>query len=335
MVTNDSPPSQPNPNLTDDELRPETVAERLGLVDGEFRVERSDGTSETGWVVEEEIDVREKETDSDKETDKIVSAVIIGRDYTDESGEKFRLQKVVSVEQLLGWQVPSDESNAVEIKDDSLSLQEEELKKRLEVLFAPPRIAGETQDSATSQPEAINYDHLFSKDYVKPDYSHLQAIPGVPEKKTIHLKHEDVVQAGYELRKIKHNPDIKTMLDQHKGELYKDEDLVGLFRKDAQLRLKIGTLVIDLLDSHKIPYLGRRVIFDDMKTPNHTNYEEIGKIRSREYVAKLVLSMLDGTFDIAKSNSDPVDDDSIGDGLGQHRFSARKVLDYLNKPYEY
>lgn len=329
MITNDSPPSQPNPNLSDDELRSETVAERLGLVDGEFRVERSDGTFESGWEVEEQIDARVKGSDG------IISAVIIGRDHTDESGEKFRLQKVVQVENLLGWQKPPDKSNTAETKVGPLNPQEEELKKRLEVLFAPPKIAGEAQDNATLLPESLNYDHLFSEDETRHDYSQLQAIPGVPEKKAIHLKHEDVVQAGYELRKIMHNADIKTMLDQHKGVLYKDEDLVGLIRKDAQLRLELGTYIIDLLDGHKVLNVGRRVIFDDMKTPNHFNYEVVGKIRSREYVAKLVLSMLDGTFDIAKSNSDPVDNSPDGQGLGQHRYSARNVLDYLSKPYEY
>lgn len=80
-----------------------------------------------------------------------------------------------------------------------------------------------------------------------------------------------------------------------------------------------------------MPY---RISRDDWKMPNHGGYEDLGgKVRSREYVAKLVLAMLDGTFDTSKSKQDPINT-VRGDGLGQHRTAAKQVLSYLSQTKE-
>lgn len=293
------------------------VADFLGVKDGDFLVQRSDGSSERGWRVADLTigPMGERQ------------GVVIWKDIKDEQGGIVdTLQKTVPVDRLHEWQNnPEGEGQSGE-----LTPAEQYTKQRLEKLFAPPRVAGERSETEAVPVEVeLDEEYLFGdKDVVATESS--ESGFGVSNEKKAHrLREEDIQQATHELRGVMKNPVIASIINQYKGSLYRAEDLVGLVRKSADVRQQLGAHIVDLLDRGEGGAMPYRIVRDDWKTPNHAGYEDLaGKVRSREYVAKLVLAMLDGTFDISQSNKDPIDI-VHGDGLGQHRTAAQQVLRHL------
>ena len=104
------------------------------------------------------------------------------------------------------------------------------------------------------------------------------------------------------------------------------KDIPRALRMDLDLRLSVGTHLIDKI-SRLIAELPWRIQNNTQKNPNEGGYEELGYLTSREYTALLALSMLDGSFSSQREGSDTITyDPERGDGLGQHRYAARKIL---------
>ena len=73
-------------------------------------------------------------------------------------------------------------------------------------------------------------------------------------------------------------------------------------------------------------------ISDNLKSANSDGYEHIGKMLSSEYVAVLMLSMLDGSFDANRADTTCSHHNKDGsNGYGQHREAAMHVLKYLSE----
>ena len=96
-------------------------------------------------------------------------------------------------------------------------------------------------------------------------------------------------------------------------------------RSNVDLRYALGKFLIDYVDydlsgSSMAPQPRR----DYSKSPAFPGY---GNMRSREYVALLALSKLDGTFDVARADNVTATYDTVSDdGGGQHRWTANQLL---------
>jgi hypothetical protein len=326
MITEADIPKPVEGSIVDtDTLPPNPVAEFLGVEDNRFFVERSDGTVDTGWRAVALIEGPMGER---------AYGVVIRKDVTNEHGVVVdTLEKTVLVERLQEWQKKYEEQKSE--AERQLSPAEQYTKQRLERLFAPPRVFGEQLESeVVSEAVELDYDYLFGdEDDLSDESQHASSGISV-EKKVLSLHEEDVQKAEFELRGVMKDPDIKKIIDQYKGDFYRAKDMVELIRTNTDLRYQLGTHIIDLLDDGKCGVMPYRIARDDWKMPNHGGYEDLGgKVRSREYVAKLVLAMLDGTFDTSKSTQDPINI-VRGDGLGQHRTAAKQVLSYLSQTKE-
>jgi|APMI01.1.fsa_nt_gi hypothetical protein len=112
-------------------------------------------------------------------------------------------------------------------------------------------------------------------------------------------------------------------------------EVVRLIRTDSELRVELGGRFLRLITEQKDLLPDRVQRRGEEKTPNHLGYKE--KIKSTEYVALLMLSMLDGTFRSDISKKDEVEfingrQETVID-KGQHRLAASNMIDEL-VPYE-
>lgn len=207
---------------------------------------------------------------------------------------------------------------------------------RLEKLFEPV-----ARDDAT--PLKINYSHLLAETdeeyearievYMRQEHSvHSGGTESIRNKATsqgLELASHNVC---YVAESIPGVSEILFDASKYAEKILTDEDKVRIFREDKELRLKVGSYFIQMLGDPEVsklmPY---RVRHDTEKSPNGApGYSGLEKLRSREYVALLALSMLDGIFDPNRqeeSSYDPVKDD----GGGQHRWAAKKLIEEVSR----
>ncbi len=299
---------------------PNPVAEYIGVKDGEFTVKLADGTFDQGGWVADELTVGPM--------GERAQFVLITKRVMDAAGNADVLTQTVPIDELNRWQV--ENPSGIASKKTELSSAEIYTKRRLEKLFAPPKVVGEHSENSEDGIKELDYKYLFEDDEIIPNTPSSKNVQSA-EKKALPIDDEDLKQAAYELRSALGNQRVAEIIQKYNKEhAYKSEDLVGLVRRDAGLRYELGAHFVDLLDTGEAGGMPYRITHDDWKTPSHGGYEDLGgKVRSREYVAKLVLSMLDGTFDVSADKQDPIDI-RYGDGLGQHRTAARQLLRYLS-----
>lgn len=116
------------------------------------------------------------------------------------------------------------------------------------------------------------------------------------------------------------------------------DTIMNKLRSDHVLRCEVITMFMDAIQSVRRKNddsLASRVMSDDpdnLKSANSDGYEHIGKMLSSEYVAVLMLSMLDGSFDANRADTTWSHNNKDGSrGYGQHREAAMHVLKYLSE----
>jgi len=104
-------------------------------------------------------------------------------------------------------------------------------------------------------------------------------------------------------------------------------ELVDAIRKDKELRLKIGIHAVKKLDEfislhpNEVP---ARIMSTQTKNPDNGPWAG-QNLKSKDYVALLYLSMLDGSFS-RDMEQDQIDYKSGVPETGQHRYMARKLI---------
>ncbi len=132
---------------------------------------------------------------------------------------------------------------------------------------------------------------------------------------------ERAVQVDVDLNQI-----IKEYTQEHN--ITDSGELVDAIRKNKELRLKIGKHAIQKLDTFTSLYLNEvpdRIKSNQTKNPDNGPWAG-QNIKSRDYVALLYLSMLDGSFS-REMEQDQID--YQGGNIpktGQHRYMARMLL---------
>ena len=307
-----------------------TPAGDLGLVDGQFIVERSDKSKETGWSVNAIIPASE-------ETRGIELVEIV------RPGEKGKIDsKKIPLSRLIGWQKGPQNSGRVEplvshelgnltvaaAHPESVMVvpeQEKPAQTRIEKIFAP-------YETKTQPEDEDDYSQLFDEandmsglevegGAIRPDQRGRGVVTPESEKESF-LALDNAMKSDPAIRRIiMSNPNAK-------GGQLEVESIPKLLRTNKDLRLSLGTYLLNKLDRmvtyrEDMPY---RIVQNTKKSSLAAGYEEFKNIglRSREFSAMLALSMLDGTFG---EESEPETYDSLtGKGDGQHRYTARQLL---------
>ncbi len=98
-------------------------------------------------------------------------------------------------------------------------------------------------------------------------------------------------------------------------------------RTNEALRCAVLEYLQEKLEKVHWSKLTERGIRNDQKVPSAKGYETIKDMKSREYVALLALSMMDGSFDYSKEEN--ISESMSGGEVvaGQHRWMARSLLD--------
>lgn len=107
------------------------------------------------------------------------------------------------------------------------------------------------------------------------------------------------------------------------------KDMQTWLRNKADFRIAVGTHLLDKLDKlAKIPFaLPARVVANQPKKPDDYLGDLPADMTSREWTARLALSMIDGTFNSERSSADPITRNEFGEVIvGQHRAAAIELL---------
>ena len=172
-----------------------------------------------------------------------------------------------------------------------------------------------------------NYDQLFSDDALA-----THTVEGA----AVRLKNGRRITAASEAESIKAAEQARAS-DSSLHSLFTDylqqhslpvEKLPLALRTDPDLRLRCGVYLADKLRMQAtLPTMPRRIRNNTQKSPDVKGYEQYNYLTSQEYAVLLALSMLDGTFSREETAYDPVDyDPSTGEGGGQHRYVAQRIL---------
>lgn len=298
----------------------------MNVVNEEFVVHRNSGDIEIGWTVVSDT------VKTQLESGELVDAVTLIR--PDETHPGKSLRKIIPIDEFQGWQRDYEQSKRYdallsrEVADDigsvalgteveaSTDTYKEALNERYRALFAPI----ETEDEPANEQD---YDYLFDPNYEPPknvDHSARQkenprGLVTEANKQKAHNVIEEAIVADPKIRRI---IEEQTRLQ---GESFDPSDLI---RTSAEARLAIGTYMLDKI-SRNLSRMPERVLDDRNKKSDHGGYPEM---KSREYVALLVLSMLDGTFDYSREQHIYDFDDRGVATLGQHRYAARYLLEH-------
>lgn len=119
--------------------------------------------------------------------------------------------------------------------------------------------------------------------------------------------------------------EVKAIVEKYAThERWRTEDMHELIREDNELRVELGEYILQKLESSSIA-LPDRVLRNEQKNINYTGYD-YPNVSSREAVALIALSMLDGTF--KRTPYDPVEIDESTESVvrGQHRWTAANIL---------
>lgn len=119
--------------------------------------------------------------------------------------------------------------------------------------------------------------------------------------------------------------DLKGIIESTTGKSAADETIVDELRTNPDLRVAVGQHFIERIkDLYQI--MPERVRRNSQKNPGSKGYEDMPSVlSSREYAALMALSMIDGTFNAARADTETYDF-TTDSGVGQHRYAARQVL---------
>lgn len=317
---------------------PRTPAEELGLIDGKFPV-MSNGAIEDGWFVKGFKEV------TDPETGLPETAVLIGKpvegDPSKEGVKTYRLSQIKTdifeayKRHSTGETDPdagslalgrfataiSQEASRGDILDGAESIR----NPRLEKIFAP------VEAEAVVEP---NYDHLFSLDEeMDGDISDAgkkeEFRRGSVTKDSEGFTLTEVLprfDEGGDLSRSEIASIVAGSLDP--GTKISSKEAMINIRSNKDLRLALGEYFLRRQELFADVLPARVADSSHYKSPPIPGYDELGKIKSREYVALLALAMLDGTFSPDKArSSDFMDIAPDGKVIrGQHRAAATEIL---------
>lgn len=284
----------PSEHLRPDPGKEEQRQQLAALPEGQFVVKRSNGTLETGWEIHGVTE----------DTNGNLRAVIVNR-------ELGLTKPGVLASELLAWQ-PSHDEELVEDTVPRLNTWE-----HLET-YKVPTAARETREELGA--EALEH---FA-DEVSPEATPEKSPDVIHAEETIATiigeNGKDGGSLGEVLRTADGDPTaIRAALDQKTGDPELRDRVLSLLRvRFHQLRAQGGKF-------HERPQ-------DDpdnneKSVPLGFGYEK-NKYRSSEYVIRLALAKLDGTFDLKKSEFDtPNDLPNDHEHAGQHRQAADVVLE--------
>jgi hypothetical protein len=304
-------------------------AEELGLVNGDFPVRRTDGSTDTGWEVQKYQEVIDPNTnlpetalfvtkpnpDNPQEVmQKVVRFSEVLADYQDQR-EKHGVERAHEVGDLVA-------SSLVEVSTDNTEM------RRKQQLFEPYAPVKHTIESS-------NYDHLFAdiQDTVDGQASIERAAVrettgrGVSTQDSEKYTQEVVLKRFGDQGDLR-NSEISKIIGRHleAGVSIDSQQAMLEVRNNAKLRLELGEYFLNSQAIYE-DIMPVRIKENKQKVPGINGYSQLGRLKSREYVALLTLARLDGTFDKDVSNSEQI---ILGqDGIaieGQHRFASDSIL---------
>lgn len=305
--------SNPDPN----QPSRQSLGEELGIpADGNFLVKRSNGVVETGWGLGRVVDAVDKQGLSKR------YAVIVKQ----ENGQA--MQKTVPVTELLSWQVSPEDSDVTVNRENlnqlKLTPDADEIisppTPREEALFSPVVIPENEKDSDESDYD----DYVLGLVEAKPvEAAAVRPSKEVKGREIVSAETKQVAERVLEAA-LRHDEKFRSILERAIGEVPQDmsaETPVDRIRQDASVRLALGRYFLN--KTHAMANsLPDRVKRNTQKNPNYAGYGNF--MSSREYVALLCLSMIDGTFDTSREDEVVFKNGQVE--LGQHREAARDVL---------
>lgn len=316
MITTADIPKSPSAEQSSQtvEVAPsDPLTDYLGIKNGEFSVQRSGSKRvETGWEVTA-LNVHEG-----------TQVVTIEKGAVDAKGRPLTLRKEVPVDTLRQWQ-------QLQGADEREKLKETLTMRRRRELFAPPAIEG-MEDA--SEDVHFDADYLFgtgeyaSDNYENPVYS---SIGQVPQKESTPFKitpSQEMAAMG-EVSAMLRNPTFTGIVERYLDTHATPDRVIRAIREHPDLRMDLGEYFIQKAARYS-DAMPPRVGSSTWKSLSHRGYEaaEHAKVTSEEYVARLCLAMLDGTYNQEKEQSDPITYDHYRrqGGVGQHRYAAKQLL---------
>lgn len=215
----------------------------------------------------------------------------------------------------------------------------EKFSERVRRIAAPLKRAlnGDLFQQPTEDNDSNKYDHLFKvdddDDYPRKDVERAAVRISAREN----VSESSVTESIDHLEQLKYNVGFQSLVDRHhQYDERNPEDTINELRRNHVLRCELINMFmrsVDEVRSVDPTSLAERVRYNDpdnLKEANSDGYENIGKMRSSEYVALLMLSMLDGSFDSSRAETVQSHTKNNGaPGFGQHREAAVRVLDYI------
>lgn len=209
----------------------------------------------------------------------------------------------------------------------------ERFSERIRLLATPLEwdIDGVSVKSSESKPGA--YDYLFD---VGVEDSRLVDVEAAAVRipKREQTSESSVRMAQALLNQLRKNSEFQT-ITRYTGE--DSRGMINELRRNHAMRCGLVEMFMKAVNDVRIvdpDSLADRVRYDNpnnLKAVNHDGYP-VDKMRSSEYVAMLVLSMIDASFD--DNRADPTQSHVGANGMpgyGQHREAAYRVLRYLSR----
>ncbi len=306
-----------------------TLADQLGVTDGEFTVIRSNGNNEKGWTVTK-IDTDH----SGKEFVKI--------EKPDEESSLI-LSKEIPTSWLLGWQKSNQTQNyeSQEKQNDrqlpvfigsSIVIHELEIPSknpRLIEIFKP--ILSESEMPATT---LSNYDHLFEKEDKVYEENQQNFINESARQQLERLRYAKINEesrdaAAFRLTNARQtDQNINHIINRYTSSenINDPKQIVEMIRTNSDLRYDLGKYLLEEKLPSRIHKMPKRIIDNSGKNPNHQGYQHLRNLSSREYTILVALSMIDGSYQ-NPAKGDEIHKDNDGNiTTGQHRAAAAELL---------
>ncbi len=222
----------------------------------------------------------------------------------------------------------SKEESELELAASMLSANERDI-------FAPyePKNAetGTLDDLVDSLVHTDKYDKLFDKGYDNSNASTQYARSGDSEIMGRETTEESQKFGERMLAQVKDSI-VSGIIQQRASELLTPDhtvhDVMKMIREDRQVRYQLAVSLLRKLDnfvennsSLLPPRVGRR---DEVKAP-HRRYGKNATMPSRDYVACIALSFIDGSFD-PKSTDIEALNQGFDPNVGEHRYTAAGLL---------
>lgn len=322
-----------------------TPAQRLGLVDGAFFVNRH-GVIETGWTVtgigfvaNNESGVREpairlnKPTVLEDGSAGYLDTAVMQKDLLALQPERFTKEDLrTDMEQLrvemqaahIGKSaLGGDISLPAEAEQELARLHESNLNERQRVVFAPVE---SSQDTQSEDALDLKLDMLFDPSYDNSVNSVEDAAIRNTSMNTREITDEYEGVAEYVMNTPALDPQVKSIIAVHSPNTTTPRELVRAVQSDPSLRYALAEYLVAKIHSMS-ENMPARIRANSQKSPDHQGYRET-MMTSQEYAALLAISMLDGSYKPdASSDDDDIRKDSQGNvTIGQHRYAAQAAL---------